>query len=55
MVETDDADFDYEYDGPPLALADDVAVSMDKDVNLIVEAEPTNTINPTSSTSSITP
>ena len=32
---SDDEDFTYKYDGPPLAIADDVAISADHDVELI--------------------
>ena len=42
-----DNNYEYEYDGPPLALANDVEISAENDVNLITEAE--STTDPTSS------
>ena len=38
---SEDEDFEYEYDGPPLAIVDDIAISADYDVGLIDNGEPT--------------
>lgn len=32
---SEDENFNYEYDGPPLAIAEDVTISADQDVNLV--------------------
>lgn len=38
---SEDEDFEYEYDGPPLAIVDDIAISADYDIGLIDNGEPT--------------
>ena len=38
VLDTDDTDFEYEYDVPPLALVDDVKVSTENDVTIFDHA-----------------
>lgn len=42
---SDHEDFVYEYDGPPLAIVDDIAVSADNDASLIGDSVTTPTIS----------